>query len=149
VAAVAARTSERGGLCRDTGGLPLGCALSPLLGAFFLGELDARLEATGLFFVRYMDDLLVLAPTRWKLRRAVKIVNQTLAALRLEKHPEKTFVGRAAKGFEFLGYRLSPNGLTVAKQTVERFAERATRLYERERTGRAPSLPWVRRRLER
>jgi hypothetical protein len=52
VAAVTARTSERGGLCRDAGGLPLGCPLSPLLGAFFLGELDARLEATGLFFVR-------------------------------------------------------------------------------------------------
>ena len=71
VAAVTARTSERGGLCRDSGGLPLGCPLSPLLGAFFLGELDARLEGTGLSFVRYMDDVLVLAPTRWKLRRAL------------------------------------------------------------------------------
>jgi hypothetical protein len=45
------------------------------------------------------------APIRWKLRRAVKIVNQTLAALGLEKHPEKTFVGRVEKGFDFLGYR--------------------------------------------
>ncbi len=25
----------------------------------------------GLFYVRFMDDVLVLAPTRWKLRRAV------------------------------------------------------------------------------
>ncbi len=30
-----------------------------------------------------------------------------------------------------------PRGLTVAKQTWERFAERAARLQERERTGRA------------
>jgi hypothetical protein len=136
VTAVTARTSERGGLFRDSGGLPLGCPLSPLLGAFFLHELDARLEATGLFYVRYMDDILVLAPTRWKLRRAVRIVKETLAALGLTKHPDKTFIGPAAKGFDFLGYRLSPKGLTVAKQTLDRFAERAARLQEQERTGR-------------
>ena len=76
--------------------------------------------------------------TRWKLRRAVRIVNETLAALGLEKHPDKTFIGRAAKGFDFLGYRLSPKGLAVAKQTRQRFVERAVRLQERERSGRAP-----------
>ena len=120
VAVLTARTSERGGLFRASGGLPLGCPLSPLLGAFFLAELDARLEATGLFFVRFMDDILVLAPTRWKLRRAVRIVNETLAELGLEKHPDKTFIGRAAKGFDFLGYRLSPKGLTLARSTWQR-----------------------------
>ena len=61
---------------------------------------------------------------------------ETLAALGLEKHPEKTFVGRAAKEFDFLGYRPSPNGLTVAQQTRKRFVERVTRLYEQERAGR-------------
>ncbi|MHC4225343.1 MAG: reverse transcriptase domain-containing protein [Planctomycetota bacterium] len=137
VAAVTARTSERGGLFRDSGGLPLGCPLSPLLGAFFLKELDERLEATGLFFVRYMDDILVLAPTRWKLQRAVKVVNETLAELGLAKHPDKTFIGRVERGFDFLGYRLSPKGLTVAKQTLERFVTRAARLQEQERSGRA------------
>ena len=50
-----------------------------------------------------------------------------------------TFIGRPAKGFDFLGYRLSPKGLAVAKQTLERFAERAARLQERERVGRASS----------
>lgn len=34
-----------------------------------------------LFYVRFMDDMLVLAPTRWKLKKAVKslqLVNNTL-----------------------------------------------------------------------
>lgn len=57
VAALTAHTSERGGTFRDSGGFPIGCALSPLLGAFYLRELDARLGATGLFFVRFMDDI--------------------------------------------------------------------------------------------
>jgi hypothetical protein len=68
----------------------------------------------------------------------VKIVNETLAGLSLEKHPGKTFVGRVERGFDFLGYRLSPNGLTVARQTWKRFVERATRLYEQECAGRIP-----------
>jgi len=66
---------------------------------------------------------LVLAPTRWKLRRAVRELNETFAALGLDKHPDKTFIGRVAKGFDFLGYHFGPKGLMVAKQTLQRFAE--------------------------
>jgi hypothetical protein len=57
------------------------------------------------------------------------------AALGFAKYPDKTFIGRSAKGFEFLGYRLGPQGLTVAKQTRERSAARAPRLQEHERGG--------------
>ncbi len=32
---------------------------------------------------------------------------------------------RADRGFDFLGYRLSPNALAVARPTLERFATRA------------------------
>lgn len=46
----------------------------------------------------------MLAPTRHKLRRAVKIINETLSSLGLEKHPDKTFIGRVERGFDFLGY---------------------------------------------
>jgi RNA-directed DNA polymerase len=61
------------------------CPLSPLLGALYLQALDMRLERLGLFYVRFMDDWVVLAPTRWKLRQAIKIVNRTLAELKVEK----------------------------------------------------------------
>ncbi len=109
------------------------------MGAFYLDELDRRMERTGLFYVRFMDDFVVLAPTRWKLRRVVKAVNEVLGALRLEKHPDKTFIGRIEKGFDFLGYYFRPDGLTVAEATIERFVERATRLYEQDR--KEPSGP--------
>ena len=98
------RCAERGGLYWDQRqGIALGSPLSPILGAFFLTEVDDALERLGLFSVRYMDEILVLAPTRWKLRQAVKVVNQILASLRLAKHPDKTFIGRIVKGFDFLG----------------------------------------------
>ncbi len=93
----------------------------------------------GLFYVRFMDDVLVLSPTRWKLRRAVRAVNRVLASLRLDKHPDKTFIGRIEKGFDFLGYHFTRAGLTVARTTIKRFNERAARLYEQDR--REPSGP--------
>ncbi|NEQ66857.1 MAG: hypothetical protein F6K21_15395 [Symploca sp. SIO2D2] len=78
----------------------------------------------------YIDDWLILAPTRWKLRRAIKAVNQVMANLLLEKHPDKTFIGRISKGFDFLGYGFSRQGLKVAKKTVERMMAKAAQLYE-------------------
>ncbi|MFT5444320.1 MAG: hypothetical protein ACI8W3_003375 [Myxococcota bacterium] len=79
-----------------------------------------------------MDDVIVLAPTRHKLRRAVKVVNETFDELGLVKHPDKTFIGRVERGFDFLGYHLAPGRPTLSRATVERFALRVHRLYEQE-----------------
>ena len=62
-----------------------------------------------------------------------------LGALRLEKHPDKTFIGRIEKGFDFLGFHFNRDGLTVAKATIEKFVARAARLYEQDR--KEPSGP--------
>ncbi len=120
-----------GGLYKDCEkGISRGCPLSPLLGAFFLHELDKVMAQSRLFYVRFMDDILVLAPRRWKLRRAVKVINEQLHALDLQQHPDKTFIGSIDKGFDFLGYHFSREGLAVAQQTITNFVERLTRLYE-------------------
>lgn len=109
------RVAEHGGLYTEfRRGIPFGCPLSPLLGAFFLSELDARLEATGLFFVRYMDDVIVLAPTRHKLRRAIATLNQTFSELGLEKHPDKTFIGRVKRGFDLVAVRPRGGGIRLS-----------------------------------
>jgi len=84
----------------------------------------------GLFYVRFMDDWVILAPTRWKLRGAVKAVQELMGELKLVLHPDKTFIGRISRGFDFLGYWFTPEGLGIALKTVERFAERVSQLYE-------------------
>ena len=40
----------------------------------------------GLFYVRYMDDFVVMAPTRHKLRRAIKEVHAVMGDLGLRLH---------------------------------------------------------------
>jgi hypothetical protein len=45
----------------------------------------------------------------------------------------RRFFGRIERGFDFLGYRFGPTGLSVAKQTIANFIEKASRLYEQKR----------------
>jgi hypothetical protein len=82
------------------------------LGAIYLQPVDDAMAKTGLFYARFMDDWVVLAPTHWKLRAAIRLVNQALAALKVLQHPDKTFVGQISRGFDFLGYTFS----TVAQK---------------------------------
>lgn len=102
----------------------------PGVGHLFLYELDVQLEQRGFCALRFMDDVLVLTPTRWKLRRAVRLVNEALAALGLAKAPNKTYIGRIANGFSWLGYHLGAARVSLARTTWERFAARICRLYE-------------------
>ncbi len=99
-------------------GISLGCPLSPLMAALFLKPLDDAMQDVGLFYVRFMDDWVLIAPSRWKLRKVVKKVNKILNRLLLEKHPDKTFIGRAERGFSFLGYYLTPWAISVTQATV-------------------------------
>jgi RNA-directed DNA polymerase len=87
-------------------------------------------EATGLPYARFMDDWAILAPTRRKLREAIRLVNQTLAELHVEQHPDKTFIGRISRGFDFLGYAFTPAGLGAAPLAIERRVQRVSQLYE-------------------
>ena len=71
------------------------------MGALYLHPLDEAVRTTGLCYVRFMDDWVILSPTRWKLRRAIATVNRVLEALKLRKHPEKTTIGDIDRGFDF------------------------------------------------
>jgi hypothetical protein len=92
--------------------------------------LDERMEAIGLAYARILDDCVILAPTRWKFRAAIRLVNESLAELKVEQQPDKTLIGRVSRSFDFLGYLFAPAGLEVAPRALERCVERVSRLYE-------------------
>jgi hypothetical protein len=128
------RCVEWGGLYQDfKKGIPRGSSLSPLLGAFYLMELDHKMAKLDVKYFRYMEDILILATSRWKLKKAIQVLNQTINELKLEKHPEKTLIGRIERGFDFLSYHFHPTkALKVTKKTLIRIVEPATRIYEQE-----------------
>ena len=55
--------------------------------------------------------------------------------MKLEKHPDKTFIGKIKKGFDFLGYSFNPEGLKIANITWKKFVARLHRLYEQKKVS--------------
>ncbi|MBU2700519.1 hypothetical protein Ga0466249_001611 [Sporomusaceae bacterium BoRhaA] len=108
-------------------------SLSSLLGALYLLPLDyAMCEHQQVFYVRYMDDILILAKKRWQLHSAIKTVYAVTKSLGLGPHQkEKRFIGKISNGFDFLGYQFQPGQkLRPSTESLRRLVERARRLYE-------------------
>ncbi|MES2888682.1 MAG: hypothetical protein V4739_11795 [Pseudomonadota bacterium] len=63
----------------------------------------------------------------------MRTLNKTFDELKLAQAPEKTFIGRIARGFDFLGYYFSRATLALAPKTLERHATRWHRLYEQQK----------------
>ena len=53
-------------------------------------------------------------------------VNQAFNRLKVEQAPDKTFIGKISRGFDFLGYQFGKDKLTVLKRTVHHHLRRLT-----------------------
>jgi hypothetical protein len=73
------------------------------------------------------------------LRKAVRTVNQHFHQLKVEQAPDKTFIGKISKGFDFLGYHFDGKRLTVAAKTVVKHVLHYRQLYEQLRKKKATS----------
>jgi hypothetical protein len=117
-------------------GMVAGGSISPLLGAVYLAPLDRAMaglcQQGSIRYQRFMDDYVIFAKTRHKLKAAIKRMVAVLGALQLEVHPDKRYIGKTEKGFYFLGYRFGPQKLLEpAAQSLARLIERARRLQEK------------------
>jgi len=85
-------------------------SLSPFLSALYLTDVDKAFEnRTGIYYLRFCDDILILAKTRRQLSRAKRRLYQMFAALKLKISPHKTKQGDLSKGFHFLGIQFEMN----------------------------------------
>ena len=85
-------------------GTPQGGCLSPLLSNIMLNELDKELEARGLHFSRYADDLVIAVRSEASAKRVMHSVTSFIERkLGLKVNAEKTHVCRPNK-LKFLGY---------------------------------------------
>ena len=98
-------------------GIPKGCSLSPLMAALYLKPLDDEMKQHG-FYVRFMDDWIVMVKTKQQLRKIIRLTHKILTQLKLKMHPDKTFLGCIKKGFDFLGVHFGDT-LKISKTSQE------------------------------
>ena len=110
--------------------IPRGCPLSPLIGAIYLQKLDQFAKDNNLEYVRYMDDYVFFAKKRWQLRSIIKSNYQIIDDLGLWLAADKTYIGKLEKGFDFLGYRILKDSLSIAKTSFALLCANISRLYE-------------------
>jgi len=86
-------------------GLSIGAMSSQFLAIFYLNNLDHYIkEDLGCsYFIRYMDDFLILDTNKEKLKKFYKLIVQKVEALDLKVN-KKSNIYRSSKGFSFLGY---------------------------------------------
>lgn len=87
-------------------GLSIGVMTSQFLAIFYLNDLDHYIKEKLLckYYIRYMDDFLVLDTDLEKLKKVWKEIENKLQNLNLVMNP-KSNIFRLTNGFSFLGYR--------------------------------------------
>lgn len=120
---------EDGKLKETNMGTPQGGVISPLLANIVLDVLDKELAKHGHIFVRYADDFLVFAKSTSDIEKALNIVQNTIEnVLILKLEPDKTKVTTFKQGFDFLGFTVSTNGVSMKADSVKKFKDKVRKL---------------------
>ena len=103
-------------------GMPIGNLLSQLFANVYLNELDqyCKRELQIRFYIRYMDDVIILCNSKLQLRIWKDQIEQFLLQ-ELELHlNKKTCIRPIGQGIEFVGYRIWAERVVIRKSTTLR-----------------------------
>lgn len=103
---------ENGVVMETEEGSPQGGNISPLLANIYLNEFDQEYEKRGVKFVRYADDIVLLAKSDRAAKRLLETSTKYLeGTLKLKVNQEKSRVVSvfAIRNFKYLGFALGRN----------------------------------------
>lgn len=92
-------------------GVPQGSALSALCANMVLASFDIELNSRGICTIRYLDDFVILGPTKKSVWKAWQNAQDILRILGMECHDpcagtSKASFGEIAQGFEYLSFHI-------------------------------------------
>lgn len=116
-------------------GLSIGAMTSQFFAIYYLNDLDHYIkeELKNKYYIRYMDDFLILSTDKNKLIHDLKLINKQIKELEL-KINKKSNIYKSSIGFSFLGYKykITNNKLRVTfnKATYYKIKRRLEKLYK-------------------
>lgn len=114
-------------------GVPIGNLTSQLFANIYLNELDHfvkapldRFASNGVkYYIRYMDDMVILSPSIDFLSQTKEAISEFLRErLNLKLHPRKSRIFPLARGVDFLGYRSFYYYKLLRQGSVKRIRDR-------------------------
>ena len=113
-------------------GLPLGNQTSQFFANVYLNSLDhlvLRQLQPG-EYARYVDDFILFGDSKQQLREMLNEIVHHLDGLRLSLHEGKSRIHRTADGITFLGWRITPEGTWMKRQSVVRMRRRFRHMHK-------------------
>ena len=101
-------------------GVYQGDVLSPVLSNLYLHSFDQALEAKGIEFVRFADDMLFFAKSEKEAKKNLAIATAYLKALDLTFGEDKSYLASVHDGFEFLGLRFKSKTIQMDNKRFQK-----------------------------
>lgn len=121
---------DHNGQMPDGVGIPVGNLTSQLFANIYLNRLDQYIKHTlgAKYYMRYMDDFILLSPDKEQLRRWLADIERFLRdELKLELNPKTTILA-ARNGIDFVGYKhrathrkVRPDSVKRIKKTIKKY----------------------------
>ena len=114
-------------------GIPIGNRTSPMLANLYLSEIDHLLkeEHHCHYYVRYMDDIVILGYSKPWLHRIRDVLSGYLEDIGLTMKSNWQVYPIDSRGTSFLGYRIFSDHVLLKKDTKSRMKRAAGRIAER------------------
>ena len=119
-------------------GLPIGNMTSQFLSIYYLNKLDHYIihDLKCKYYVRYMDDFIIMHKDINYLKEVKKIISQKLKEeYLLNINEKKTFIVNATNGFSFLGYNYKIKNnkiiIKISRQKLENIKKRIKKVKHR------------------
>lgn len=102
----------------DDLGLPIGNLISQLMANFYLNDFDHFVIDKFKYYVRYVDDFIIIDKDRQKILDFIPKMRAKLEEVQVTLHPDKFYFQHFSKGVNMTGSVIKPNRLYIHNRTV-------------------------------
>ncbi len=117
----------RGEEVEERKGVMAGIPVSAFLANYYLKDVDSYFGSLGCTYMRYADDILILADSEEEMLRYRDVLTGMIESRGLEMNPDKEVFFRPGQPFEFLGFRISAAGIDISGNSVRKMKGRIRR----------------------
>lgn len=111
-------------------GLPIGILMSQWFANFYLQDLDhfIKQDLKAIYYVRYMDDMVIFGPNKRKLHRMREAIAAKLANEHLRLKPNWQVYKTDKEPLDFVGFRFHRGHTTLRKAIMLRITRKARKI---------------------